>query len=139
MRLASYLIIVRSVPFLMGARSVISRSVQSSWWPTLCRADSAITQHVLPRVTFLSWLSTLSLIALGIAGVITPLGLSETIKADSVTSPFFHYKRDPSPFGVGTPPRYSRFTRLCGNIQIINCPGRNDGADSYYNFSDGIS
>ena len=116
---------------------MIGRSVQSSWWPTLCRADSATRTHVLPRVTFLSWLSTICLILVGIAGVITPLGLSETIKADDVESPFFQYAADPSPFGAGTPPRYSKFTRFCGNLQIINCPGRFDGAESYWTASDG--
>lgn len=54
-------------------------------------------------------------ILIAVAGIITPLGLYETLlPAKSIQTPF-HYLEDNSPFGYGTPPRsnYS-FTRICG-------------------------
>lgn len=66
---------------LTFGRSVIGRSLQSSWWPTILRAESASTHHVSRRVSFLSSFITLSLFLLGIAGIIKPLGLSDAVKA----------------------------------------------------------
>lgn len=116
---------------------MISRCVQSSWWPVLFRADSTSTHHVSRRVTFLSWLITLSLVLLGIASVITPLGLSDSIRPTRTISSTFRYAPDRSAFGFGTPPRYKRFARLCGMTYMTNCPGRFDGVSVYYNSSDG--
>ena len=119
------------------ARSVLSRSIQASWWPTIFQADSASTRHVDKKVTFLSWLVTLSLLLLGIAGVITPLGLSEAVRLGGSVTPSFHYVADSSPFGYGTPPRYTRFSRVCGNAQGTNCPGRFDGVVTTYDNTSG--
>lgn len=111
-------------------RSVIGRSVQSSWLPTLFHSDSASTRHVSRRVTFLSGLSTFCLLLLAVAGIITPLGLTEEIKADHIRAPTFQYSPDQSAFGYGTPPRYGRFSRVCGLDPIlVNCPGRSEGVN----------
>ena len=110
-----------------SSRSVISRNVQSSWWPTILRADSATSHNVSIKVTFLSWLCTLTLVLIGFAGVMTPLGLSDSINKDSIMRHRFDYVADSSGFGYGTPPRYAKFSRLCGSLLPINCPGRSDG------------
>lgn len=101
--------------------------MQSSWWPTILRTDSATTINVSRRVTLLTWLSTLGYVILGIAGVVTPLGLSDSIRPDGTVQTEFRYVQDQSPFGYGTPPRYTNFSRFCGDLLPVNCPGRSDG------------
>ena len=127
----------RRIVWLTSDRSVIGRNVQSSWWPTILRADSAATHHVSRRVTSLTWFGTLTLILLGIAGVVTPLGLSESISLGRTVHPSFQYLEDGSSFGYGTAPRYSKFARVCGGVLEVNCPGRNDGYADPKNWGNG--
>ncbi|KAL8713256.1 MAG: hypothetical protein Q9225_006816 [Loekoesia sp. 1 TL-2023] len=89
--------------------------------------DSATSQNVSRRVTLLTWLGTFSLIILGVTGVVTPLGLSDSIRPDGAVRTEFRYVKDQSAFGYGTPSRYPRFARLCGDLVPVNCPGRSDG------------
>jgi hypothetical protein len=85
---------------------------------------------VSTRVFILTWLITLSVGLLGLAGIITPLGLSQSIKpSNSPVDARFEYSLDAGPFGYGTGPRYNRFSRLCGALLYMNCPGRDDGYD----------
>lgn len=125
----SFLAGVRNMLKLFS-RSVIGRSLQSSWLPILFRSDSASTRHVSRRVSFLAELSTFCLLLLAVAGIITPLGLTEKTIADDTRAPNFQYSPDQSAFGYGTPPRYEKFARVCGLDPIlVNCPGRSEGVD----------
>lgn len=67
----------------------------------------------------------LILLTVGIAAVVTPLGLYDSVVLgeSSVPQPF-RYQNDSSPFGAGTPPRANLgFNRLCGAFLPIACPG----------------
>lgn len=61
-------------------------------------------------------------VLIAIAGVVTPLGLYQTLApADNVQTPFM-YLRDASPFGFGTPPRSNlSFNRICDGGRLP-CP-----------------
>jgi hypothetical protein len=59
-----------------------------------------------------------------VAAFVTPLGLKSVIElADHPQALGFQYVPDSSPFGFGTPVRYTRYSRLCGNRMYVNCPG----------------
>ena len=77
---------------------------------------------------------THSLIIIGVTGVITPLGLGERTQAGQVGHPLFYYVPDSSAFGYGTPPRYERFARVCGDPI---CPGREEDVQNLYDESRG--
>jgi hypothetical protein len=52
---------------------------------------------------------------IGIAGVVTPLGLYQTLLSDDNVQTPFKYLADTSPYGYGTPPRSNfSFNRYCG-------------------------
>jgi hypothetical protein len=62
-------------------------------------------------------------VLVAVAGIVTPLGLYETLlPAKDLQTPF-HYLEDNSPFGYGTPPRsnYS-FSRICGTATFFTGP-----------------
>lgn len=103
--------------------------MQSSLWPAILRTDSVSSRKVSTRVFMLSWSITLSLLLLAVAGVLTPLGLTDAIKAGGQATAHFRYVPDLTGYGYGTAPRYNRFSRLCGAFLLLNCPGRNDGYD----------
>ena len=69
------------------------------------------------------WSRLMSLMAalIAVAGVVTPLGLYETVEPAHNTQAPFNYLPDSSSFGLGTPPRsnYS-FTRLC--VTLLGTP-----------------
>lgn len=105
-------------------RSVIGRFLQSSLWPVFLRTDSASTTAACRPVLFISFFKTFMMVLIAIAAVVTPLGLYEGIVAEpSDGSAVFHYIRDPTPMGYGTPPRSNTtFNRACGNRLWIPCP-----------------
>lgn len=114
----------RSISSKLAIRSVIDRQLQSSLWPTILRTDSVNSRHVAHHVSFLAGLSTAAVAILSIAGFVTPLGLRDAIEPSDTTSQVrFEYVPDASAFGYGTPPRYNRFSRLCGSLLPMNCPG----------------
>lgn len=114
-------------------RSCVSRSIQASLWPEILRTDSVSRRNVKLHVSALSWLNTISWILLAIAGVITPLGLSDKVNPGNSMQMHFQYAQDPSSFGYGTPPRYNHFSRLCGAIWLLNCPGAYAGYQTFRN------
>lgn len=79
------------------------------------------------HVSVLSWLVTLSVILSTITAIVTPLGLEDVIKAGDPIRVHFQYAPDISAFGFSTPPRYNRFSRLCGFFLYTNCPGADAG------------
>lgn len=89
------------------------------------RSDSVASSGVTASVTFATYLSLVSMILVAIAGVITPLGLSDAILPREKVSQPFSYAKDLSPFGYGTPPRSNiGFSRICG-LGATPCPGSN--------------
>jgi hypothetical protein len=60
---------------------------------------------------------------IAVAGVVTPLGLYQTLlPAKAIQAPF-HYLKDNSPFGYGTPPRSNfSFSRICGTGSLFTGP-----------------
>jgi hypothetical protein len=60
---------------------------------------------------------------IAVAGVVTPLGLYETLlPADNIQTPF-QYLKDNTPFGYGTQPRSNfSFSRICGTGQLFAGP-----------------
>jgi len=51
-----------------------------------------------------------------VAGVVTPLGLYDTLQPEGKQTATFTYVRDNSPFGITTPPRSNlSFSRICSN------------------------
>ncbi|CRG91612.1 Unconventional myosin-VIIa [Talaromyces islandicus] len=107
--------------------SVVNRQLQSTLWPVFLRADSANSKHVARRVRLLTLLRTFVYTLISVAAFVTPLGLKNVVKLDKPQALGFHYVPDASPFGFGTPVRYNRFSRLCGNLLFMNCPGATFG------------
>ena len=105
--------------------TVTGRAFQQSYWPLFLRADSFYSRGIPTRVALLSWITTLMGVLIALAGVVTPLGLYETLEPGKDTQGQFQYLADSSSFGLGTPPRsnYS-FSRLCFGIlgEAKPCP-----------------
>ncbi|CUS07682.1 unnamed protein product [Tuber aestivum] len=104
--------------------SVVGRTLHASMWPSILSADSAASRGVRKRVIFISTLSTIALIILAVAGVVTPLGLNEEVTPSFTEPVAFEYLKDTSTFGQGTPSRSGYlFSRVCGWSMWQNCPG----------------
>ncbi|KAF2822558.1 hypothetical protein CC86DRAFT_301012 [Ophiobolus disseminans] len=115
--------------------SVIGRYLHGSLWPLFLRTDSAATLEACKRVLFMSFLKTFMLVLIAVTAIITPLGLYEGLVAEpSSDVAAFHYIRDPTPMGYGTPPRTnSTFSRQCGWFGLIPCPNDNNKATVFEN------
>ena len=77
--------------------------------------------------TFVSVITPLNLLLallIGLAAIVTPLGLYENIVPEKNPTPeAFHYVQDKSPFGYGTPPRTNLpWSRICGAFDPVSCP-----------------
>ncbi|KAF2124563.1 hypothetical protein P153DRAFT_350725 [Dothidotthia symphoricarpi CBS 119687] len=104
--------------------SVIARFLHSSIWPLILQTDSAATLSACRSALFMSVFKTFILVLIGVAAIVTPLGLHEGIVANGETEvSMFHYMKDASPIGYGTPPRTNAtWSRLCGAFLVIPCP-----------------
>ncbi|KAG0637143.1 hypothetical protein HOY80DRAFT_1085575, partial [Tuber brumale] len=94
--------------------SVVGRMLQASMWPSIFSTDSATSRGVRKRVIFITTLSTIALIILAIAGVVTPLGLSEKVVPGFYKPAVFRYLNDTSPLGQGTQSRSGYAFSRCG-------------------------
>lgn len=99
---------------LIDFRTVAARALEGTHWPDILRSDSVKTHGARKTVVLLTNLITAMTLLIAIAGVVTPLGIYQTLApADNVQTPF-KYLFDASPFGVGTPPRSNfSFNRIC--------------------------
>jgi hypothetical protein len=73
---------------------------------------------------------------LAVTAIVTPLGLYEGIVAEQAEdNTVFHYIRDKSPMGYGTPPRTNiPWSRVCGVLGIVTpCPNDNNEASIFRN------
>ncbi|PGH18797.1 hypothetical protein AJ79_00210 [Helicocarpus griseus UAMH5409] len=116
--------------------SVANGLLQSTPWSSLLRTDAKASKNVSRRIQLLSLSLTLSLLLLGIASIVTPLGLYDEVAPGKSTKVTFEYVSDNSSFGLGTPPRPGGpITRLCGgpasSDEFFACPGSSsvDGFD----------
>lgn len=74
---------------------------------------------------FLTISSTLSVIILGVAGVVAPLGLDEGIVATDPRDSQFVYRPDEGSVGKGTLQRDGyEYSRFCGAARYIACPSQ---------------
>jgi len=107
------------------AWSAVSRMIHASLWPTLLQADSSKSGSSF-RVSLFSNCFLVSSILIAVAGVITPLGLSQ-----GGLTPFGHqvtvnarYISDTSPIALATSSRDGYgYNRVCGSRQPLPCPG----------------
>ncbi|KAK6362488.1 hypothetical protein LTS17_012807 [Exophiala oligosperma] len=104
--------------------SVIGRFLHSSYWPTILSSDSSATSGVPARVVTITTLKTFFTVLVGVAAIVTPLGLhQEILSSQKATRSAFHYVADKSQFGYGTPPRTDLpWSRICGGFEPANCP-----------------
>ncbi|EAU37990.1 predicted protein [Aspergillus terreus NIH2624] len=116
--------------------SVAGRILQSSWWPTILRFETVTADGLPWDISFIVKMVPLSLLLISITGVITPLGLHDTMVAAPVQAVPFEYAMDESPFGYGTPPRSNlSFNRRCGAFAPVQCPGSDTVIVSHSNGS----
>ena len=118
-------------------RSVISRFLHSSLWPTIFQTHSSAAFSTPLPVLFVSLLRPLIIALVGVAAIVTPLGLYETIAPTRVpTQQPFHYVEDTSPIGLGTPPRTNTsWSRLCGWVGWTACPHSGNNITSIANLT----
>jgi hypothetical protein len=78
----------------------------------------------------MSFFKTFMLLLIAVSAIVTPLGLYEGIVAEPAAAvDTFHYIKDPTPMGYGTPPRGNNtWSRLCGYLLIVPCPNDNNNA-----------
>lgn len=85
-----------------------------------------------------SWIQTLGILLIGIAGVVTPLGLYSAVVAEGSSDGVFEYVKDMGPFGIATPGRSDLgFCRRCGSFVPVLCPGSTTPYNLEGNFSKG--
>jgi hypothetical protein len=106
----------------------VNRTISTTIWPHLFRADAVRVRHVPLPPNILSWTSTVAAALLVLSSVLAPLGLHETIVPDGSKLVEFEYVRDPGPWGKVTMPRPdSKFSRHCEVSGTITCPGQYQG------------
>ena len=102
------------------------RVLQSSCLPEFLGTDAALMVGVEEEVKFLTKLNSLMAILVAVAGVVTPLGLYDTLTQSGTVVAPFHYTKDSSLFGEATYPRSKfSFTRKCygaGGFLLAPCP-----------------
>jgi hypothetical protein len=102
-------------------RSVASRFIQSSLWPSILSCDTSAGRRdgVQSRVNASTYLATFAGALIIVAGILTPIGLGETIVAGAFVTAKFEYAVDPTPFGSETPSRdLYTLSRICGDGHI---------------------
>lgn len=105
--------------------SALSRTLRSTYWPTILSSDSSASTNVNPSVVGAVYLGIFTTILIAATAVITPLGLYDAVVSRKPQSISFSYAQDMTPFGYGTLPRNDMgFNRICGR-GFISCPGSN--------------
>lgn len=103
--------------------TLAARAFQRSHWPDILRTDQGLNRGVRKDILILSKLMGFMGVLIGIAGVVTPLGLYQALLPDKTVHPTFKYLADTSPYGYGTPPRSNfSFNRHCGEGDLFTGP-----------------
>ena len=109
-------------------RSVLNRTISTTIWPHLFRADAVSTRYVPLPTNILSWISTIGTALLVVSGVLAPIGLYDVIRPGGSKLVEFEYVKDPGLWGRVTMPRpNAKFSRHCELGLKINCPGQDQG------------
>ncbi|KAF3038671.1 hypothetical protein E8E12_007331 [Didymella heteroderae] len=86
---------------------------------------------------FMSWIRIFMLVLIAVAAIVTPLGLYEGLVAETEsTLQTFRYIKDPSTFGLGTPPRTAvsgTWSRICGAFTPFVCPNSSNQLTEFGN------
>ncbi|CAG9947227.1 unnamed protein product [Clonostachys rosea f. rosea IK726] len=111
--------------------SSVNRAISNTIWPLVLQTDSIGARNRSTSVLALLWTITTGALLLVLAGVLTPLGLSELVGPDASATPVnFQYARDDSVWGRVTMDRPdARFGRYCEVGRRLNCPGQYHGVD----------
>ena len=105
--------------------STLSRTLHSTYWPTILGSDSSASTNMSPAVVSAVYLIILTTILVATTTVVTPLGLYDAVVSRRPQSVSFSYAQDMTPFGCGSLPRNDLgFNRICGS-GYISCPGSN--------------
>ncbi|RYP73177.1 hypothetical protein DL771_003813 [Monosporascus sp. 5C6A] len=108
--------------------SIVNRTISTTIWPHLLRADSVNLRYGARPVRVQSWAVTITALLLVLSSVLAPLGLSEEIVPTGSRRVEFAYAQDTSAWGRVTMPRPElAFGRLCQTGRNINCPGQYQG------------
>ena len=121
--------------------SGVERELTSSAWPRLLQTDSSVSIGMKPKLRFARWLRPICFFLITVAGIVTPLGLYDTVAPSRRTQLLsFSYIRDTGPMGYGTPPRADlTFGRSCGNFLPLPCPGTSVDIQYSYNETSGTA
>ncbi|KAG0637145.1 hypothetical protein HOY80DRAFT_908241, partial [Tuber brumale] len=117
--------------------SVVARVLQASMWPSILSTDWAANRGVRKRVIFITTISTIAVIILAIAAVVTPLGLSEEVAPSFSKPAVFQYLKDTSTFGQGTQSRSGYVFSRCAFRRLGVC-GRVLAGDSFFSNTSGL-
>ncbi|RYP18471.1 hypothetical protein DL767_009832 [Monosporascus sp. MG133] len=108
--------------------SIVNRTISTTIWPHLLRADSVNDRYSSRPVRVISWAMTITALLLVPSSVLAPLGLSEEIVPTGPQRVKFAYAQDTSSWGRVTMRRPElAFGRLCETGLNINCPGQYQG------------
>ncbi|RYP67549.1 hypothetical protein DL769_005727 [Monosporascus sp. CRB-8-3] len=108
--------------------SIVNRTISTTIWPHLLRADSVNFRYGSRPVRVQSWAMIITALLLVPSSVLAPLGLSEEIVPTGSRRVEFAYAQDTSSWGRVTMPRPElAFGRLCETGLNINCPGQYQG------------
>jgi hypothetical protein len=108
--------------------SVLNRTISTTVWPLLFRADAVRFRHVPLSTRIITEAALVCAVILVAASVLTPLGLYEEIVPGQSKLVEFEYAKDLGPWGRVTMPRPNlKFNRHCESGRHINCPGQFQG------------
>ncbi|XP_014561460.1 hypothetical protein COCVIDRAFT_22421 [Bipolaris victoriae FI3] len=107
--------------------STLSRTLHSTYWPTILSSDSSASKNVNPAVVAAVYLGIFTTVLVAVTAVITPLGLYDAMLSSKPQRVPFSYAQDLTPFGYGSLPRNDMgFNRICGSPEgSMSCPGSN--------------
>ncbi|KAL9572059.1 hypothetical protein ACKAV7_003776 [Fusarium commune] len=95
--------------------TVASRTLLSSYWPTILCSDSSRTHAVRRPILLTTAALPVVMVLSAVAGIVTPLGLYDVMEPQRPEPGHFQYVPDTSGFGAGTSPRGMHdFSRFCG-------------------------
>lgn len=120
--------------------SGVEMELASSAWPRLLQTDANVSVGMKPKLRFARWLRPICFFLVTAAGIVTPLGLYDTVAPSRRTQLHsFSYIGDIGPMGYGTPPRADlTFGRSCGDWLPLPCPGTSVNIQYSYNETSGI-
>jgi hypothetical protein len=106
-------------------RSVVNRTISTTIWPHLFRADAVSTRFVSRPTNILSWTSTIGTALLVVSGVLAPFRLYDIIEPRGSKLIEFKYVKDSNLWGIVIMPRPNvKFSRHYKIGLHINCPGQ---------------